>query len=467
MDETDKSKQKITSSNEAFEKRLTHFNTLLEIGKLITSEIELDNLLKLIVEKISAVMEAERSTLYIVDEAKNELWFKVAQDESRVDEKRLKIGTGVAGYVAETGEIINVAEPYSDPRFYREIDKMTGFVTKSILTIPLKSATGKIIAVLQVLNKKKGTFSKEDEESLVTIGSYIAVALENAQTHGKIKEENIFLKRELSSVYQFDNIIGKSPSMQNVFDMISKVCNTDVTILLTGESGTGKELVARSIHFNSQRNRQKFVAINCGSLPETLLESELFGHIRGSFTGATSNKPGLFLVANGGTIFLDEIGDTSINFQVKLLRVLEERTFRPVGSTDDINIDVRVIAATNKDLSKAIAENKFREDLFYRLNVISIVIPPLRERKEDIPLLIDAHIKKYNREKNKNITKVSSETMQILMNYNWPGNVRELINVIERSIVLSEGPVLMPESLPPHLYQQKKYGQNQSDGNQR
>jgi Nif-specific regulatory protein len=444
-------------ASEAFEKRLSHFHTLIEIGKLITSEIELDNLLKVVVEKISEVMDAERTTIYIVDEAKHELWFKIAQDETKMEEKRLKIGTGVAGYVAETGETINVAEPYSDPRFYREIDKITGFTTTSILTIPLKSAAGKIIGVLQVLNKRRSlVFTKEDEESLVAIGTFIAVALENAQIHVKIKEENIFLKRELSNVYQFDNIIGKSESMQHVFDMIGRVCSTDVTILLNGESGTGKELAARSIHYNSQRNRQKFVAINCGSLPETLLESELFGHIRGSFTGATANKPGLFLVANGGTIFLDEIGDTSTNFQVKLLRVLEEHTLRPVGSTDDINIDVRVIAATNKDLAKAIAEGKFREDLFYRLNVINIVIPPLRDRKEDIPLLVDAQLKKSNRAKGQGITKVAPEAMQLLMNYNWPGNVRELMNVVERSVVLTDGNVLEASSLPPQIYQQKE-----------
>jgi two-component system, NtrC family, response regulator PilR len=265
----------------------------------------------------------------------------------------------------------------------------------------------------------------------------------------KIRQENVLLKRTLGLSHEFSNIIGRSESMLAVFKMIETVARTTSTILLTGESGTGKGLVAQAIHFHSLRREKPFVALNCGALPENLLESELFGHMRGSFTGADANKKGLLEVAERGTVFLDEIGEMSAVMQVKLLRVLQERRFRRVGGLEELQADIRVITATNQDLGKLIAEGRFREDLFYRINVIPIALPPLRERREDIPLLAEHFLKKYNGQMEKTITGVSHEAMELLVSHDWPGNIRELENVLERAVALEATPTILAESLPP------------------
>src|SRR5438477_8302162 len=268
--------------------------------------------------------------------------------------------------------------------------------------------------------------------------------IENRQ----IRQENVLLKRTLGLSHQFADIIGRSEAMLEVFKMIETVARTNSTILLTGESGTGKGLVAQAIHFHSLRRERPIVALNCGALPEALLESELFGHMRGSFTGADSNKKGLLEVAEKGTVFLDEIGEMSAVMQVKLLRVLQERRFRRVGGLEELTADIRVIAATNQDLSKAVADGRFREDLFYRINVIPIALPPLRDRREDIPLLADHFLAKYNEQMNKEISGVSRQAMDLLLSHDWPGNIRELENVLERAVALEATPAILPDSLP-------------------
>ncbi len=268
--------------------------------------------------------------------------------------------------------------------------------------------------------------------------------IENRQ----LRQENLLLKRTLGLSHQFSNIIGRSEGMLAVFKMIETVGRTNSTILLTGESGTGKGLVAQAIHFHSLRRDKPMVSLNCGALPENLLESELFGHMRGSFTGADSNKKGLLEVAERGTVFLDEIGEMSAVMQVKLLRVLQERRFRRVGGLEEITADIRVVAATNQDLARAIAEGRVREDLYYRINVIPIVLPPLRERREDIGLLADHFLAKYNEQMGKEIAGVSRESMDLLVQYDWPGNIRELENVMERAVALEATPAILPESLP-------------------
>src|SRR6188474_1688948 len=264
----------------------------------------------------------------------------------------------------------------------------------------------------------------------------------------QLRQENVLLKRTLGLSHQFSNIIGRSESMLQVFKMIETVARTNSTILLTGESGTGKGLVAQAIHFHSLRRDKPMVSLNCGAMPENLLESELFGHMRGSFTGADSNKKGLLEVAEKGTIFLDEIGEMSAVMQVKLLRVLQERRFRRVGALEELTADIRVIAATNQDLSKAVAEGRFREDLFYRINVIPIALPPLRERREDIPLLADHFLTKYAEQMGKHVSGISHTAMQWLVQYGWPGNIRELENVIERAVALEATPTILADSLP-------------------
>jgi len=276
----------------------------------------------------------------------------------------------------------------------------------------------------------------------------VSVVVQRALEKKRLVVENIYLRKELEAKYGFENIIGSSPRMQEVYKLIRKVAPTDSTVLIRGESGTGKELIARAIHFNSARKERPFVPVDCGVLAQELLESELFGHVKGSFTGAVVTKPGLFEVADGGSIFLDEIGDTNSNFQSKLLRVMQEREFTPVGGVTLKKVDVRFIVATNKDLDQLVKTGSFREDLFYRLNVVSITVPPLKERKDDIPLLAYFFLKKYAKEMKKEIESISVDAMNKLISYGWPGNVRQLENVIERAIVMAEGNTINTEHLP-------------------
>jgi two-component system response regulator PilR (NtrC family) len=267
----------------------------------------------------------------------------------------------------------------------------------------------------------------------------------------RIKQENVLLKRALNTSNEFCNIIGRSEAMLELFKMIETIAKTNSTVLITGESGTGKDLVARAVHYNSLRRERPFVALNCGGLPETLLESELFGHMRGAFTGADSNKKGLVEVAERGTIFLDEIGEMNQTMQVKLLRVLQDRRFRRLGGTEEVQADIRVIAATNQDFSKMVAEGRFREDLYYRINVIQVHLPPLRERREDVPLLAEHFLAKYAKAAAKSVHSISHDALELLSAYAWPGNVRELENVVERAVALEQTPIVLPESLPAHV----------------
>ncbi len=267
----------------------------------------------------------------------------------------------------------------------------------------------------------------------------VQLIVRNALEKRRLSTENMLLKREMASQSSFAQLVGQSDAMQRVFDVVRKVADSKSNVLICGESGTGKELVARAIHYNSARSTAPFVAVNCSAVPETLLESELFGHMKGSFTGAISNKAGLFEVANGGTIFLDEIGDTTPTIQVKLLRVIQEREFRRVGGNQDIKVDVRVIAATNKDLEKAVADGSFREDLYYRLDVIPIKLPPLRLRSGDIPLLANHFLERFSKESGKPMPTLTPEAMHVLLEHEWRGNVRELENLIERVVAFSNG----------------------------
>lgn len=279
----------------------------------------------------------------------------------------------------------------------------------------------------------------------------IRLTIRHALEHKRLVQENFLYRQELVTKYQLDNIVGRSPQMLQLYKTIARVADSRSTVLIIGESGTGKELVARAIHFNSQRAPMPFVAVDCGSLAETLLESELFGHVRGAFTGAIASKKGLFEEADNGTCFLDEVGDISLSMQTKLLRVLQEHEIKRVGGRETIKIDVRIVAATNKNLEELVEEGKFREDLFYRLNVVSVQLPPLRERAEDIPLLASHFLKKYAAENNKPISRISPEATNHLTRYRWPGNVRELENVIERAMALSQHTVILPEDLPRRL----------------
>jgi DNA-binding NtrC family response regulator len=275
--------------------------------------------------------------------------------------------------------------------------------------------------------------------------------VEQAIEHGRLKSENRALQSQLSSRYKFDSIIGHSPALRQMLEVIERVADSESTVLVTGESGTGKELVARAIHYNSRRADRMLVNVNCGAIPEELLESELFGHVKGAYTNADRHREGRFSVANGGTIFLDEIGDMSPKLQVKLLRVLQDRTFEPVGSSKTVKVNVRVIAATNQDLPRLIDDKRFREDLYYRLNVIPIEVPALRQRREDVPLLVDHFLEKANLDRGTRIEAVSEDAMQALMDHDWPGNVRELENLVERLVILCRDDTIGIEDLPENL----------------
>lgn len=281
----------------------------------------------------------------------------------------------------------------------------------------------------------------------------LRIIIRNALEARRLRRENLELRRSIEGRYRFADIVGKSHEMVEIFDLISRVAPSKAGVLIMGESGTGKELIAKAVHYNSPRTDKPFVTINCTAIPENLLESEMFGHQKGSFTGAVSNKAGLVEAAHTGSLFLDEIGEIPQSIQVKLLRFLQEREFRRVGGTDDKKIDVRVIAATNKNLEEEMEAGNFREDLYYRLNVIRIRLPPLREREEDIPLLVDHFLKKFSKEQGKKIEKVSSLAMRVLCNYSYPGNVRELENIIERCVTLEQSDQLTAENLPQKLFE--------------
>jgi len=321
-------------------------------------------------------------------------------------------------------------------------------------TYIMMSAYGTIETALEAM--KKGAY---DYISKPFKADEVLLTLKKAEERERLKEENLRLKDKISEIekrYSFENIIARSEAMAHVFDLVSKVAEHKTTVLITGESGTGKELIAKAVHSNGDRSSKPLVSINCGGIPENLLESELFGYKKGAFTGAVKNKLGRFEEADGGTIFLDEIGELPLSLQVKLLRVLQEEEITPLGGVGSKKIDVRVIAATSKDLDEEAKEGRFREDLFYRINVVTVHLPPLRERRGDIPLLVGYFIDLFNKKLNKNIEGLSSEAMPILMEYSWPGNVRELENVMERAILLDPGRWVTPAELPSNIVQAQK-----------
>lgn len=335
-----------------------------------------------------------------------------------------------------------------------EVDGMAvlkSFKQRSPDTIVIMmTAFGSIETAIQAI--KEGAFDYVSKPFKL---DEIKLTIQRALEQRRLFKENLLYRQELITKYKLENIVGRSPQMLKIYKTIARVADSKSTVLITGESGTGKELIARAIHYNSSRASKPFIAVDCSSLAENLLESELFGHVRGAFTGAIANKRGLFEEANNGTCFLDEIGNISLAMQAKLLRVLQEHEIKRVGGTETIKIDVRIIAATNKNLEELVVEKKFREDLFYRLNVVTIHLPPLRERPEDIPLLAEQFLSKFATENNKPIPHLSKEALELLVRYSWPGNVRELENVIERAVILSQRPLILPEDLPRRLRLEK------------
>jgi Nif-specific regulatory protein len=440
-------------------KRTEEFTLLYEISQALSESLDLRKSLYKVLEILSNSMGMVRGTVTILNPLRNEISIEVAHGMSRVAMERGKyqVGEGVTGRVIETGKPFLVPKISQEPLFLNRTAtrRVVRDLELSFICVPVKKGD-QVVGALSVDRPFDESYSLEEGERLLSIiATMIAqhvINLESIQLEREqLREENRRLRDELSKKYRITNIIGNSNKMREVFQMISQVCQSNATVLIRGESGTGKELAANAIHYNSPRAQQPFVKVNCAALPENLIESELFGHEKGAFTGAIRQKLGKFELANKGTIFLDEIGSIGTDLQVKLLRVLQEREFERVGGYHTIKTDIRIIAATSKNLEQAVEEGTFRSDLYYRLNVFPIYMPPLRERKTDILLLADFFLEKYARENRKDIRRLSTPAIDMLMQYHWPGNVRELENCIERAVLLCDGGVIHSYHLPPTL----------------
>lgn len=425
----------------------TPIDRLKEISNWVSSVLDLDHLLELIIDSATRMMKAKASSLLLLDPKSQKLYFKVATGEKKAEVRKYEIdmGQGIAGYVAQKGEPLLIPDVRKDPRWYKRISESTGFETKSIACVPMEM-DGEIIGVVEIIDKEDGSSIREEDMNSLTVFAHLAsLAISNARKFDQFKKENRTLKEELETKYQ---IIGESPVLQKVISDALKVANSKTTTLLVGESGTGKELLARLIHRAGPRKDKPMIILNCAALPETLLEAELFGHEKGAFTGALTRKMGKFELADDGTIFLDEIGEMTPGMQAKMLRVLQEGLFYRVGGNTPISVDVRVISATNKNIGQEVSEGRFREDLYYRLNVVRIKLPSLRERKEDIPLLASYFLEEFTQETTSRTMKISDQALKKMIEYDWPGNVRELRNAMERAVVMGNGHEILPGDLP-------------------
>jgi Nif-specific regulatory protein len=439
--------------------KIDEIKLFYDISSTLNEHTELKKSLYKVLDILSETLNMERGTVTILNPLKNEITIEVAHglSKSAIRKGRYKLGEGVTGSVIEKGKPVAIPKISEEPMFLDRTASRKGQVKGefSFVCVPIKK-NNEVIGALSADRPFEESFNlKECVKIFSVIATMLATQVVNLEKINhekeKLKEENLRLKTELENKYRFSNIVGNSNKMRDVYQMISHVCKSNATVLVRGESGTGKELVASSIHYNSLRAKQPFVKVNCAALPSTLIESEFFGHEKGSFTGAINQKIGKFELANKGTIFLDEIGSIDLEVQVKLLRVLQEREFERVGGHHTIKTDVRIVAATNKNLEQAVEEGTFRGDLYYRLNVFPIYLPPLRERKTDMLLLADFFLEKYAAENGKDIKRISTPGIDMLMAYHWPGNVRELENCIERAVLLCDEGVIHSYHLPPTL----------------
>jgi Nif-specific regulatory protein len=439
-------------------RELRELGLLLELSRLLDQSLNLHDVIGPAVTAIAKHMGMTRASVGFLNRETGEILTEAAYGLAPTEIKKgvYRVGEGVTGLVVKTGKPRTVSRISEDPFFLNRTGaRKNPAVEMSFVCVPIKTGN-EVIGALSADRPYKPDQALDEDVRLLTIaGSMIAQAVRlrrSAQEErDRLMAENARLRESLQSRFRPSNIIGTAKEMQVVYDLIAQVCKSEATVLLRGESGVGKELVAHAIHYNSHRSDKPFVKVNCAALPQTVLESELFGHEKGAFTGAVTQRKGRFEVANGGTIFLDEVGDFSPATQITLLRVLQERELERVGGTQTIKVDVRVIAATNKNLEALIAAGHFREDLYYRLNVFPIHIPPLRERRSDIMLLADHFVEMYGRQNNKKVKRISTPAIDMLTAYHWPGNVRELENCVERAVLLTQDEVIHGHHLPPSL----------------
>ena len=453
-----------TIPSKHYRRKLQELSLLFEISQILQKSENMQTALSPIIKHTIQSMEMYQGVITLLNRQTHEISIDASYgiSEDYAGKVRFRVGEGITGTVIETGEKIIIEDVTKDPRFLDKTRSKKRWNSHSFICVPIKIGTETIGTISAQRKITEELLLEEDAKLLSIIGSMIALAVElrrsSQEVQEELKNENKRLQNELKNKFTPKNIIGRSTAMQEVFDLIAQVSKSDATVLIRGESGTGKELIAYAIHFNSMRSDKPFIKVNCAALPETIIESELFGHEKGAFTSAIAKRKGRFELAHGGTIFLDEIGDLSPTTQVKLLRVLQEREFERVGGSETIKTDVRIITATNRDLEKLMAENKFREDLYYRLNVFPVHVPPLRDRKSDIMLLADFFTEKYSRQNSKEIKRISTPAIQLLTSYHWPGNVRELENCIERAVLLSYDGVIHGNLLPPSLQSAESTG---------
>src|SRR5438128_8947420 len=438
-------------AEEALRKSEERWRTLLEINNAIITNLTQEALLHAVTESLRRVIPFDRAgfSLY-VPERKT---FRLLATESEFSSDYFRVGLEL-----RRGEGISTwVFDHQQPVFGRDREKEQQYTNDrrhlahgiySYCVVPL-IIRGKSTGTLNVASRTRNQYSERDLEFLQEVASQVALAVENMQSYqeiaalkARLEAENVYLQEEIRTEHNFVEIVGNSPALLAVLRKVEQIAPTDATVLILGETGTGKELIARAIHDRSPRKERPLVKVNCSAISAGLVESELFGHVRGAFTGAIDRRVGRFELADGGTIFLDEIGELPFETQVKLLRVLQEQEFEPVGSSRTIRVNVRVIAATNRDLLEAVRTGRFRRDLFYRLNVFPVEIPPLRERRSDIPSLVTFFLERFSKRFGKAVDGVTQATMRRLVEYDWPGNVRELQNIVERGMVLSQGPIL-------------------------
>ena len=417
-------------------------SVLHSVASMLNKQVTTDRLLRAMIDRVVEELQAERGTLYLVDAFTGELRSRVAH-LPELSEIKLARGQGVAGHVAETGEAVIVPDVKHDLHHFKGIDEATGFVTRNMLCVPIRDDEGAIRGVVQLLNRKEGQFSEHDKDRLLGLTEQVAQALELTSFRpAGDRQRGVLIDGP------FNNVVGEAPAMKSLYEKVLTAATTDVTVLLRGDSGTGKTLIAKAIHDNSERREGPLIHVDCTTLPAGLIESELFGHERGAFTGADRRVEGKFELANGGTLFLDEIGDLPMPLQSKLLHFLHEHSFERLGGRQTLQSDVRVISATNANLEELIAAGKFRRDLYYRLRVVELQVPSLRERgPRDVLRLSQHFLDTYSRRHRRRVRAISDEAMERLTAYDWPGNVRELEHCIESAVVMARGDTIEADQL--------------------